>query len=128
MKRALLAAVVFAFPLLALADDPPDLIIHHAKVFTADPAHRSAEAVAIRGNRIVAVGTDAEVTALAGDRTKRVDAGGRVVVPGFNDAHTHQGPRPEGFVASFDNDPSSELALAGIAGAADETPGDVWIY
>jgi predicted amidohydrolase YtcJ len=128
MKRALLAAVVFAFPLLALADDPPDLIIHHAKIFTGDPAHRSAEAVAIRGNRIVAVGTDAEVTALAGDRTKRVDAGGRVVVPGFNDAHTHQGPRPEGFLLSLDDDPTWELASAGIANAADENASDSWIY
>jgi predicted amidohydrolase YtcJ len=128
MKRALLAAVVVAFPLLALADDPPDLIIHHAKVFTADPAHRSAEAVAIRGNRIIAVGTDAEVTALAGDRTKRVDAGGRVVVPGFNDAHTHQGPRPEGFLLSLEDDPTWELASAGIANAADENSIDSWIY
>lgn len=128
MKRALLAAVVVAFPLLALADDPPDLIIHHAKIFTGDPAHRSAEAVAIRGNRIVAVGTDAEVTALAGDRTKRVDAGGRVVVPGFNDAHTHQGPRPEGFLLSLDDDPTWELASAGIANAADENASDSWIY
>src|SRR5258706_1053226 len=101
MKRALLAAVVFAFPLLASADTPPDLIIHHAKVFTTDPAHRSAEAVAIRGNRIVAVGTNAEVMALAGDGTKRVDAGGRVVIPGFNEPHTHQGPRPSGFECSM---------------------------
>src|SRR5882757_4748621 len=102
MKRALLAAVVLAFPLLVFADNAPDLIIHHAKVFTADPAHRSAEAVAIRGNRIVAVGTNAEVTALAGTGTKRIDAGGRVVVPGFNDAHTHQGPQPDGFTLSLD--------------------------
>jgi len=128
MKRALLAAVVFVFPLFALADDPPDLIIHHAKIFTGDPAHRVAEAVAIRSNRIVAVGTDAEVTAMAGDRTKRVDAGGRVVVPGFNDAHTHQGPRPEGFLLSLDDDPTWELASAGIANAADESSSDPWIY
>ncbi len=128
MKRALLAAVVFAFPLFSLADDPPDLIIHHAKVFTADPAHRSAEAVAIRGNRIVAVGTDAEVTALAGDRTKRVDAGGRVVVPGFNDAHTHQGPRPEGFSLSLEDDPTWALTSAGIVNATEESSSDPWIY
>src|SRR3954451_2245181 len=123
MKRALLVAVVFAFPLLASADDPPDLIIHHAKVFTGDPAHRSAEAVAIRGNRIVAVGTDAEATALAGDRTKRVDAGGRVVVPGFNDAHTHQGPKPEGFGLSLESDPTWALTSAALVNSAEETAG-----
>src|SRR3954451_17120910 len=128
MKRALLVAVVLAFPLLASADDPPDLIIHHAKVFTGDPAHRSAEAVAIRGNRIIAVGTDAEVTALAGDRTKRVDAGGRVVVPGFNDAHTHQGPRPKGFSLSLDQDATWPLVSAALNNATEETPDNMWVY
>lgn len=128
MKRALLAAVALAFPLLAFADSAPDLVIHHAKVFTADPAHRWAEAVAIRGNRIVAVGTNAEVTALAGDDTKRIDAGGRVLIPGFNDAHTHQGPRPQGFALSLDDDPTWALANAGIVNATEETPGDFWTY
>ena len=129
MKRVLLAAVAAAFPFVAVAQNAaPDLIVHHGKIFTADPSHRWAEAVAIRGNRIVAVGTNAEITALAGDATKRVDAGGRVVVPGFNDAHTHQGPRPEGFALSLDNDPTRELVSAALAGAGDETPGDLWIF
>jgi len=128
MKRLLLAAVVFAIPFFAFADSAPDLIIHHAKVFTADPAHRGAEAVAIRGNRIVAVGTNAEVTALAGDGTKRIDAGGRVVIPGFNDAHTHQGPRPEGFALSLDPDPTWALIYAGVVNGTEETPGDFWIF
>lgn len=128
MRRALLAAVVFAFPVLVFADNAPDLIIHHAKVFTADAAHRSAEAVAIRGNRIVAVGTNAEVMALAGDGTKRIDAEGRVVVPGFNDAHTHQGPRPEGLALSLDPDPTWALTSAGLVNGTEETSGDAWIY
>ena len=128
MKRALLAAVVLAFPVLVLADNAPDLIIHHARVFTADPSHRSAEAVAIRGNRIVAVGTNAEVLALAGEGTKRINAEGRVVVPGFNDAHTHQGPRPEGLALSLDPDPTWALTNAGLVNGSEETPGDAWIY
>src|SRR5258708_3943485 len=126
MKRALLAAVVFAFPFLAFADNAPDLIIHHARVFTADPAHRSAEAVAIRGNRIVAVGTNTEVRALAGDGTKQIDAGGRVLIPGFNDAHTHQGPQPEGFALALDNDPTWALISAGVVNGTEESPGDFW--
>src|SRR5689334_9333059 len=97
MKRALLIAVVALVPVAVLAQSAPDVIIHHAKVFTGDPAHRFAEAVAIQGNKIVAVGTNAAITAMANDKTNSIDAGGRVVVPGFNDAHTHQGPRPEGF-------------------------------
>jgi predicted amidohydrolase YtcJ len=128
MKRTLLAAVVFLVPFLAFADDAPDLIIHHAKIFTADPAQRWAEAVAIRGNRIVAVGTNAEVTARAGTATRRIDAGGKLVVPGFNDAHTHQGPQPPGFAMSLDPDPTWALVSAGIGGATDESSGDLWIY
>jgi predicted amidohydrolase YtcJ len=128
MKRALLIAVVAMVPVAVLAQAAPDLIIHHAKVFTGDPAHRFAEAVAIQGNKIVAVGTNADITAMAGDKTNRIDAGGRVVVPGFNDAHTHQGPRPEGFMFSPDENAAWPLVSAALAGAVDETPGDVWIY
>ncbi|MEA2325941.1 MAG: hypothetical protein QOE68_900 [Thermoanaerobaculia bacterium] len=128
MKRALLVAVVALVPVAVLAQSAPDLIIHHAKVFTGDPAHRFAEAVAIQGNKIVAVGTNANITAMADGKTNRIDAQGRVVVPGFNDAHTHQGPRPEGFVLSLDEDATWPLVSAGLANAAEETPGDIWVY
>jgi len=128
MKRALLVAVVALIPVAVLAQGAPDLIIHHAKVFTGDPAHRFAEAVAIQGNKIVAVGTNTAIAAMADDKTNRIDAGGRVVVPGFNDAHTHQGPRPEGFTLSLDQDATWPLVSASLANAADETPGDIWIY
>jgi predicted amidohydrolase YtcJ len=128
MKRALLIAVVALLPVAVVAQSAPDLIIHHARVFTADPAHRFADAVAIQGNKIVAVGTNAEITAMAGDKTKRIDAGGRVIVPGFNDAHTHQGPRPEGFTLSSNQDAGWPLVSAALAGAADETPGDLWVF
>jgi predicted amidohydrolase YtcJ len=128
MKRALLVAIAAFVPVVVLAQSAPDLIIHHAKVFTAEPAHRFAEAVAIQGNKIVAVGTNAEITAMAGEKTKRIDAGGRVVVPGFNDAHTHQGPRPEGFTLSPDDNAPWPLVSAALANAVDETPGDAWIF
>jgi hypothetical protein len=128
MKRALLVAVVAFVPVAVLAQSAPDVIIHHARVFTGDRAHRFAEAVAIAGNKIVAVGTNAEITAMADQKTNRIDAGGRVVVPGFNDAHFHQGPRPEGFVLSLDEDATWPLVSAALANAAEETPGDFWIY
>jgi len=128
MKRALLVAVVALVPVFALAQSAPDLIIHHAKIFTGDPAHRFAEAVAIQENKIVAVGTNSEVLAMAGRKTTRVDAEGRVIVPGFNDAHTHQGPRPEGFKLGLDENAGWPLVSAALAGAAEETPGDFWIY
>ena len=70
---------------------PPDLILAGGKVFTADPARPWAEAVAIAGERIVAVGTSAEVRPLAGSATRVIELQKRVVVPGFNDAHMHLG-------------------------------------
>jgi predicted amidohydrolase YtcJ len=129
MKRALFVAMIAVAPVVASAQSAaPELIIHHGKVFTADATHRWAEAVAITGDRIVAVGTNAEITALAGEDTKRVDAGGRVVIPGFNDAHTHQTPRPPRFALSLDHDPTWAQASAGMAGGIDESPGDFWIF
>src|SRR6185295_591056 len=66
-----------------------DLIVVNAAVHTMDADHPMAEAVAIHANRIVAVGTTAEVRALSDKHTRVIDAGGRLVVPGFNDSHVH---------------------------------------
>src|SRR5437660_2041896 len=66
-----------------------DLIIVNAKIHTMDQTRPSAEAVAILGNRIAAVGTTTEIRKLAGANTRVIDAKGQVVLPGFNDAHVH---------------------------------------
>lgn len=68
---------------------PAHLIIHNAKVYTVEPAQPWAEAVACAAGRIVAVGRNEEVLALAGSNTERVDAHGRLVLPGLIDAHVH---------------------------------------
>jgi len=68
---------------------PADLILHGARIWTGDEARPWAQAVAIRGNRIVAVGDDAAVLALRGPRTEVRDLAGRFVSPGFIDNHTH---------------------------------------
>ena len=67
----------------------PDTIITNAKIFTANPAQPWAQAIAITGDRIVATGDTNTIAAMAGSSTRRIDAGGRTIVPGFNDAHTH---------------------------------------
>ena len=67
----------------------PDMIIVNATVRTMNPARPTAEAIAILGNRIVAVGSDTEVNKLAGANTRVIDAKKRLVLPGFNDAHVH---------------------------------------
>jgi predicted amidohydrolase YtcJ len=71
-----------------------DLILAGGAVYTVDAARRWAEAVAIRDGRIVAVGADRDVRPLAGSRTQVHDLRGRMVLPGFQDAHIH--PPPSG--------------------------------
>ena len=66
-----------------------DLVITHARVWTVDSAHPEAQAVAVLGDRIAAVGTDAEIKAWRGPNTKVIDAKGKLMLPGFNDSHVH---------------------------------------
>lgn len=66
-----------------------DLIIVNAKIHTMDRNQPTAEAVAIYGNRIAAVGSTNDIKKLAGSKTKVIDAQGQLVLPGFNDAHVH---------------------------------------
>ncbi|HVP91743.1 MAG TPA: amidohydrolase [Terriglobales bacterium] len=66
-----------------------DLVLTHATVWTGDARRPWAEAVAVRGERIFRVGTDAECRALAGESAAVVDLGGGLVLPGFIDSHTH---------------------------------------
>jgi predicted amidohydrolase YtcJ len=67
----------------------PDLIIYNGSIHTMDPARPLAEAVAVSGNRIVAVGANSEIRPLAGASTRLMDAHRNNVFPGFNDAHVH---------------------------------------
>ena len=66
-----------------------DLALVNARVHTVDDAVPAVEAVAVAGDRIVAVGSDDDVRALVGPSTEVVDAGGATVLPGFIDAHNH---------------------------------------
>jgi len=105
----------------------PDVVVLHGRIFTADPAKKWVEAVAIRGDRIAAVGTTAEIEAMAGPATRRIDAGGRVVIPGINDAHTHLPFQPVSIPLASPLTASWEDVRAAVAGAADETASDTWI-
>lgn len=66
-----------------------DLVVVGGSVFTAADGRPWARALAVRGDRILAVGTETQVSRWAGRRTRRLDVGGRLVVPGFIDAHAH---------------------------------------
>jgi len=70
-----------------------DLVIINGKVYTVDDNNPSAEAIAVKGEKIIRVGTTKEISAMVENgKTKVIDAEGRVVIPGFNDAHVHFGP------------------------------------
>lgn len=88
-RLAALLLVWLASPSLAAPVTPADLILRNAYVWTGDPARPHAQAVAVRGNLIAAVGGNAEIDVLRGPRTRVIDLRGRMVVPGFIDAHTH---------------------------------------
>ncbi len=75
--------------LLTAQAPPPDLILSNGKIVTVDDRFSIAQAIAIRGDRIVAVGSDAEIGRLAAAGTRRIDLGGRTVIPGLIDNHIH---------------------------------------
>src|SRR6202158_4520958 len=83
--------VVLACALCVFAQTKPaaDFIIQNAHIWTVDPSRPEAEAVAILGDRIVAVGSRQQVDAWGGPHTRVVDAAGKRLLPGFNDAHVH---------------------------------------
>lgn len=94
MKPALVAQLAWWLALVAgphpvLAAEPADVIYHGGTVLTIVDDRPTAEAVAVKDGRILAVGSEAEVLATAGEGTRKVDLGGRTLLPGFVDSHGH---------------------------------------
>lgn len=93
IKRYACALAVFAT--LTLVNQPlaaqqaPDLILHNGKVLTVDANFTIAQAIAIQGDRIAAVGSNAQILGMAGPNTRRIDLKGRSVMPGIIDTHNH---------------------------------------
>jgi predicted amidohydrolase YtcJ len=85
----LVSALALAALLAVAPDGAADRIFVNARVWTGDPARPRAEALALKGDRLLAVGTRAEALTFQGPRTEVVDLHGRFVSPGFNDAHLH---------------------------------------
>src|ERR1041385_4889113 len=90
LRASILIFVVLSCICLSAQTRPAaDLIITNAKIWTVDKVRPRAEALAIVGERIVAVGSAADMDSWHGPQTKVVDAQGRLLLPGFNDAHVH---------------------------------------
>ena len=108
----------------------PDIILTNGKIITVDDRFSIAQAVAVRGDRIVAVGTTQDITRLAGPGTRRIDLRGRAVVPGMIDNHAHF--QEEGaywaLELRFDGVDTRKQALELVrAKAAATKPGD-WVF
>ena len=80
-----------ALPLAAQSKPAADLIINHAKIWTVDASRPEAQAVAVLGDRIVAVGSNDEVNQWRGPTTRAIDAGGKLLLPGFNSSLSYRG-------------------------------------
>ena len=130
MRRAagFIAAILLAAGGSRAVAGPATLILHDAEVWTVDDARPAAQAVAIEGERIVRVGSDAEVLALKGPQTRLVDLHGAFVLPGLIDAHTHFGNAVEAFfqVRLVDVD-AGPLLVERLAAAAADIPQGLWI-
>lgn len=132
MQRRQRYAVVLAVALLGAATataQPPDLVFVDGKIVTVDDDSNVHQALAVRDGRIAALGTTAEIRALAGPSTRSVDLGGRTVVPGLIDSHMHAIRAALSFSTEVNwiGARSLEEALARVAAAAARRPPGSWL-
>lgn len=73
----------------AKEEEPADLVLIQGKIVTMDEASPEAEALAVRGDTILAIGTNAEIEPYIGESTRLIDLEGNLAIPGFIDAHAH---------------------------------------
>ncbi|NNM72578.1 amidohydrolase [Enterovirga sp. DB1703] len=106
----------------------PDLLLVNARIVTADPGFSIAEALAIRGDRFLAVGRTQDIVSLAGPDTQVIDLAGRTVLPGLIDTHAHvERAGLLGSTVGFEGVSSIDEALARVRERADRTPAGEWI-
>ncbi len=105
------------------------LIVHNAKVTTLQSGRPEAEAFAVRGERIVAIGGDADIMGLRAGNTRVIDAGGRRVIPGLNDSHFHlvRGARDYNLELRWDGVESLQRGLQMVREQAMRTPRGHWV-
>src|SRR5687767_3721688 len=112
------------------ATGPVDAILTGGKVITVDDRFTIAQAIAVQGDRIVAVGTNDQISALAGAATRRIDLAGRAVVPGMIDNHAHY--MEEGVLWTdelrLDNVTTRAQAIEMMKAKAASLPPERWVY
>jgi len=130
ISLALISVLACIFLLIAAAQSRPaaDLIITNAKVWTVDKSNPTAQAVAVLGDHIVAVGSNSDVNNWRGASTRVIDAEGKLLLPGFNDSHVHFVNGGLALDAVQLNDATSpEECARRIGERAKQTPKAEWI-
>ena len=121
-------ALVLSLAAATVAAQPADLVLLNGRVYTLDANRPRAEGLAIAGDRIVSVGTTAEMRKLAGPRTRIIDLEGAFALPGFNDAHVHVDATGALLVGVNLLDVHSEPPFVErVRGAASRLPRGSWI-
>jgi predicted amidohydrolase YtcJ len=135
MKRrvsllAVAAALAQAFGAAGQAPATPDLILSNGKIITVDERFTIAQAVAIAGDRIVAVGSNQEIARLAAPNTRRINLNGRSVIPGLIDNHMHllRGGGTFQWEVRWDGVESRKDALAMLKARASAIGAGEWVY
>src|SRR5882762_3056276 len=118
-------AAVTLFP---MEEEKPELILHNGNIVTMNLREPRAQALAISRGRIVAIGSDADVLHLASAGSKKIDLGGKTVLPGFIDAHSHPAMAGVMHLRMVDCDLRSIAAIqAAMRERAAKTPAGEWV-
>jgi predicted amidohydrolase YtcJ len=114
---------------LTSTPEHPELILRNGQVSTLTERFPDAAAVAVAGERFIAVGADADVMRLRGPRTHVIDLGGRRVIPGLNDSHIHtiRGGLNYNLELRWEGVPSVADALRKLRAQAERTPPPQWV-
>lgn len=110
-----------------VAQQPADKILRNGKIVTVDDRFTIVEALAIRGRRIVATGSNADIDKLKGPATETIDLAGRTVIPGLIDNHAHWIRAAEHDELRFDGVTSRARALKLLADRVGRTPPGEWV-
>ena len=132
MQSSFGRAILLVLALFAAAAGPasaqaPDTVLVNGKIVTVDDRFTIAQALAIKGERILKVGTTAEVEALRGPQTRVIDLAGRTVIPGLIDNHAHWVRAAEHDELRFDGVTSRQQALKMLADRVHSVPAGEWI-
>jgi predicted amidohydrolase YtcJ len=133
MKKiiVIIAAVILTIACTAQSSSQfigADLIVFNAKITTESLSLPQASALAVKRGKIYAVGTDADILKLKDNNTKLIDANGRRLIPGLNDAHTHVlSERSFNYNVRWEGVPTLQRALAMLSEQAKRTPEGQWV-